>query len=33
MDSEQVKVQYKAVGKACGSCHKRYRARKKKRRK
>ena len=31
MDSEQVKVQYKAVGKACGSCHKRYRARKKKR--
>ena len=33
MDSEQVKIQYKAVGKACGSCHKRYRARKKKRRK
>ncbi len=31
-DSKQVKVQNKAVGKACSSCHKRYRARKKKRR-
>ncbi len=30
-DSEQVQVQNKAIGKACGSCHKRYRARKKKR--
>ncbi len=30
-DSEQVKVQSKALGKSCGSCHKRYRARKKKR--
>jgi len=32
-DSEQVKVQSKALGKSCGSCHKRYRARKKKKRK
>ncbi len=31
-DSEQVQVQYKAVGSSCRSCHKRYRARKKKRR-
>jgi len=30
-DSEQVKVHSKALGKSCGSCHKRYRARKKKR--
>lgn len=32
-DSEQVQVQYKTVGAACSACHKRYRARKKKRRK
>ncbi len=31
-DSEQVQAQYKAVGSACRSCHKRYRARKKRRR-
>ncbi len=30
-DSEQVQVQNKAVGAACSGCHKRYRARKKKR--
>ncbi len=30
-DSEQVEVHSKALGKSCGSCHKRYRARKKKR--
>ncbi len=31
-DSEQVQVQNKAVGAACSGCHKRYRARKKKKR-
>lgn len=30
-DSDQVKIQNKAVGAACSACHKRYRARKKKR--
>ena len=31
-DLAQVKTEYKAVGKACGSCHKPYRAKKKKKR-